>query len=145
MQRANGWHLQIGLGKASTASDRCCQSEEKHCKRWTNDLTLQRQLPMTWSMDCISTLQSVFGGAGCTTSHGYATQDPSAGKRVQSHRNTLPRMHFYIQDECRLQRKRTSFPQTFICFISSNICSGGRLATALLMDSGASSGLTGSP
>lgn len=34
---------------------------------------------------------------------------------------------------------------TFICFISSNICSGGRLATARLMDSGASSGLTGSP
>lgn len=29
---------------------------------------------------------------------------------------------------------------TFICFISSNICSGGRLATALLMDSGASCG-----
>lgn len=34
---------------------------------------------------------------------------------------------------------------TFICFMSSNICSGGRLATARLMDSGASSGLTGSP
>lgn len=34
---------------------------------------------------------------------------------------------------------------TFICFISSNICSGGRLATALLMDSGASSGMQPSP
>lgn len=38
-----------------------------------------------------------------------------------------------------------SLPLTFICFMSSNICSGGRLATARLMDSGASSGLTGSP
>ena len=34
---------------------------------------------------------------------------------------------------------------TFICFINSNICSGGKLATALDMASGAFSGSTGSP
>ena len=34
---------------------------------------------------------------------------------------------------------------TFICFISSNICSGGKLATACVMASGASSGATGGP
>ena len=31
------------------------------------------------------------------------------------------------------------------CFISSYICSGGRLATALVIDSGAFSGGTGGP
>ena len=35
--------------------------------------------------------------------------------------------------------------QSFICFINSNICSGGKLATALLIASGAFSGSTGSP
>jgi len=34
---------------------------------------------------------------------------------------------------------------TFICFINSNICSGGKLATALATASGAFSGSTGSP
>lgn len=33
----------------------------------------------------------------------------------------------------------------FICFINSNICSGGKVATALLIASGAFSGSTGSP
>ena len=33
----------------------------------------------------------------------------------------------------------------FICFISSNICSGGKLATALVITSGAFSGGTGAP
>ena len=34
---------------------------------------------------------------------------------------------------------------TFICLMSSNICSGGKLATALVIASGASSGRTGWP
>ena len=34
---------------------------------------------------------------------------------------------------------------TFICFMSSNICSGGKLATACVIASGASSGATAGP
>lgn len=37
------------------------------------------------------------------------------------------------------------FTECFICRISSNICSGGRLATALVIASGAACGGTGSP
>lgn len=49
-----------------------------------------------------------------------------------------------LKERPKERMKEINYP-TFICFISSNICSGGRLATALLMDSGASCGWTLSP
>ena len=67
--------------------------------------------------------------AGCTTTPGKENTINS-NNQTKSH-STRPR-----------PLKATP---TFICFISSNICSGGRLATALVMASRALSGDTGFP